>query len=52
MNESATNLETTMPKRHKAPRPPVSTYYPSQQHAAPSMFGNDRARVGLPRPGR
>ena len=39
-----------MPKRHKAPRPPLSTYYPSQQHAAPSVFGDDHGRLGFPRP--
>lgn len=41
-----------MPKRHKAPRPPLSTYYPSQQHSAPSVFGNDRNNLGYPRTGR
>jgi hypothetical protein len=41
-----------MPKRHKAQRPPLSTYYPSQQHSVPSMFGNDRGRLGFPRAGR
>ena len=38
-----------MPKRLKAPRPPRSTYYPSQQHAAPSAFGDDRRSPGYPR---
>ena len=41
-----------MPRRTKAPRPSPSTYYPSQQHAAPSVFGNDRGRIGFPRAGR
>jgi hypothetical protein len=40
-----------MPKRQQAPRPPLSTYYPSQQHAAPSVFGNDRSSAGYPRSG-
>lgn len=37
-----------MPKRLKAPRPSRSTYYPSQQHSAPSAFGDDRGRIGFP----
>lgn len=49
MNVSATNLETTMPRRRKALRPRPSTYYPSQEHSGPSAFGNDRGRIGFPR---
>ena len=50
--ESATNLETTMPRRLKAQRPSPSTYYPSQQNSAPSAFGDDRGRIGFPRTAR
>lgn len=39
-----------MPRRHKALRPRQSTYYPSQQLAAPSVFGNDRGRISPPSP--
>jgi hypothetical protein len=38
-----------MPRRHKALRPHQSTYYPSQQLAAPSVFGNDRSDLGYSR---
>jgi hypothetical protein len=38
-----------MPKRRTTPRPRTSTYYPSQQHATPSVFGDDHGRVGFPR---
>jgi hypothetical protein len=41
-----------MPRRHKAPRPRTSTYYPSQQLAAPSVFGDDRGDLGRLRAGR
>jgi hypothetical protein len=38
-----------MPRRRKDPRPPRSTYYPSQQQAPRSTFGDDRPRFDLPR---
>lgn len=37
-----------MPKRRKTPRPPRTTFYPSQQATTSSVFGNDRASYGWP----
>jgi len=37
-------------RRHRRnPKPRPSPYYPSQQHAGPTGYGDSRARVG---PGR